>query len=292
MPASDSAAIARTSSGSASFRFFSSCVPVQRLVPGRARVEQVPVLEREAERRADRVGLAEHRACRARDSSPASPRTSCGPGQLVIASTTLNSTGRPAASATSSQSFRSVLQVAGRVGDLDQALVALGEHVGEREQVGSRSSRRSPSACRRSRAGSSARPSLWMEKPHAPASIASFSRRCISPVLRDVAGARLRRFEPITYTINGASRHVRQRSRPSGSRQAVEELREASPSPRHAVAITRYGMASLRVIVSIARSRSSGRTGAKPNPQLPITTDVTPCQPEIVQYGSQWICAS
>jgi hypothetical protein len=47
------------------------------------------------------------------------------------------------------------------------------------------------------------------------------------------------------------------------------------------------GMASLRVIESMARSRSSGLTGAKEKPQLPMTTDVTPCQPEIEQYGSQ-----
>ena len=51
-------------------------------------------------------------------------------------------------------------------------------------------------------------------------------------------------------------------------------------------------MASVRTIVSIERSRKSGLQGAKPNPQLPSTTDVTPCQPEIVQYGSQRICAS
>ena len=52
------------------------------------------------------------------------------------------------------------------------------------------------------------------------------------------------------------------------------------------------GIASVRDMVSIERSRSSGRTGAKPKPQLPSTTEVTPCQPEIVQYGSHWICAS
>ena len=39
----------------------------------------------------------------------------------------------------------------------------------------------------------------------------------------------------------------------------------------------------MRVIVSIARSRSSGCTGAKPKPQLPITTEVMPCQPDSVQ---------
>ena len=56
--------------------------------------------------------------------------------------------------------------------------------------------------------------------------------------------------------------------------------------------IDAYGIASVRVIVSIERSRKSGRTGAKPKPQLPSTTDVTPCQPEIVHHGSQRICAS
>ena len=50
--------------------------------------------------------------------------------------------------------------------------------------------------------------------------------------------------------------------------------------------------ASLRSSVSMARSRSSGLTGAKPKPQLPITTDVTPCQPDIVHQGSQKICES
>jgi hypothetical protein len=47
------------------------------------------------------------------------------------------------------------------------------------------------------------------------------------------------------------------------------------------------GIASLRVIVSIERSLSSGLTGANPKPQLPITIEVTPCQLDILQYGSQ-----
>ena len=45
-------------------------------------------------------------------------------------------------------------------------------------------------------------------------------------------------------------------------------------------------------MVSMARSRMSGWTGANPKPQLPITMEVTPCQPDSVQYGSQLICAS
>ena len=52
------------------------------------------------------------------------------------------------------------------------------------------------------------------------------------------------------------------------------------------------GMASVRDMVSIARSRSSGWTGAKPKPQLPSTIEVTPCQPEMVHQASHWIWAS
>ena len=52
------------------------------------------------------------------------------------------------------------------------------------------------------------------------------------------------------------------------------------------------GMASVRTIVSIERSRKSGLHGANPKPQLPSTTDVTPCQLEIEHHGSQRIWAS
>ena len=47
------------------------------------------------------------------------------------------------------------------------------------------------------------------------------------------------------------------------------------------------GIASIRVMLCIARSRSSTRHGAKPKPQLTMATEVTPCQPDMVQYGSQ-----
>ena len=39
-------------------------------------------------------------------------------------------------------------------------------------------------------------------------------------------------------------------------------------------------------------ARSSGRHGANVTPQLPITTDVTPCQHDDVPIGSQASCAS
>lgn len=45
------------------------------------------------------------------------------------------------------------------------------------------------------------------------------------------------------------------------------------------------GMASVRTMVNMARSRKSGCTGANPKPQLPITTLVTPCQPDSEQYN-------
>ena len=47
------------------------------------------------------------------------------------------------------------------------------------------------------------------------------------------------------------------------------------------------GTASFRERLSMVRSRSSGLQGAKPKPQLPMTTLVTPCQPDMVHHGSQ-----
>ena len=47
------------------------------------------------------------------------------------------------------------------------------------------------------------------------------------------------------------------------------------------------GMSSTPSISWISHSRSLARAGAKPTPQLPVTTVVTPCQPEGVTSGSQ-----
>jgi hypothetical protein len=52
------------------------------------------------------------------------------------------------------------------------------------------------------------------------------------------------------------------------------------------------GMSSTDSIRRAKYSRSSGRQGAKPTPQLPITTDVTPCQHGEETIGSQKTCAS
>ena len=47
------------------------------------------------------------------------------------------------------------------------------------------------------------------------------------------------------------------------------------------------GMSSTASISSIRKSSLPGRTGAKPTPQLPITTVVTPCQLDGASIGSQ-----
>ena len=52
------------------------------------------------------------------------------------------------------------------------------------------------------------------------------------------------------------------------------------------------GMSSTDSMSRAKYSRSSGRTGAKPTPQLPITADVTPCQQGDATIGSQKTCAS
>ena len=55
---------------------------------------------------------------------------------------------------------------------------------------------------------------------------------------------------------------------------------------------TSNGIASTLTRSRIATSRASGRHGAIPTPQLPITTVVTPCQEDGVVAPSQQICAS
>ena len=52
------------------------------------------------------------------------------------------------------------------------------------------------------------------------------------------------------------------------------------------------GMSSTPSISSISQVWRSRRTGAKPTPQLPITTVVTPCHAEGAITGSQVACPS
>ena len=51
-------------------------------------------------------------------------------------------------------------------------------------------------------------------------------------------------------------------------------------------------MSSTPSINPISQSCRSGRAGAKPTPQLPITTVVTPCHDDGVMSGSHVTCPS
>jgi hypothetical protein len=51
-------------------------------------------------------------------------------------------------------------------------------------------------------------------------------------------------------------------------------------------------MSSTPSISSIRNDCWPGRTGAKPTPQLPITSVVTPCHEDGVSSGSQVTCPS
>jgi tripartite-type tricarboxylate transporter receptor subunit TctC len=67
---------------------------------------------------------------------------------------------------------------------------------------------------------------------------------------------------------------------------------------RHLRACVNRRMSSTPSIRPISQSRRSGLTGAKPTPQLPIITVVTPCHDDGRQEGSQvtwpsqWVCTS
>ncbi len=54
----------------------------------------------------------------------------------------------------------------------------------------------------------------------------------------------------------------------------------------------RSDMSSTACSVRTIVPRCSGRVGAIEKPQLPATTDVTPCQHDDVSPGSQNTCAS
>ena len=93
---------------------------------------------------------------------------------------------------------------------------------------------------------------------------------------------------PATYMYSGASGTNAITFTPFGVRSTLSR-NSGNVSQSHGMpaCIVFIGTASLRERLSIARSRSSGLHGAKPKPQLPITTLVTPCQPDIVHHGSQ-----
>ncbi len=134
----------------------------------------------------------------------------------------------------------------------------------------------------------------WREdaKPIAPASRASATRRRISSISAEVA-SRSAASSPSTYSRSGvwpsmtatfsfgAARSTA--SRYSGKVSKVQGMPANSASTDMPSTFS-----SVRAIVS----RPACRVGAMPNPQLPITTVVTPCHDEGVRSGSHSTCAS
>ena len=128
------------------------------------------------------------------------------------------------------------------------------------------------------------RPSLvrWLsvrevETPSAPARSASVTKALMAATSSGVAASRLAPRSPITKTRSAAcgtcvatstsNWRASSRSRYSGKLSQFQ----GRPSAR-----TAFGMSSTPSMRRTNRSRSAARHGAKPTPQLPITTVVTP----------------
>ena len=95
----------------------------------------------------------------------------------------------------------------------------------------------------------------------------------------------------ITHDV-GAQRAVRDVradvDQARSARERVEVLRKALPVPRQIPPPSDSpGMSSTPCMRPISQSWRSGRAGAKPTPQLPTTSVVTPCQLDGARIGSQ-----
>ena len=136
-------------------------------------------------------------------------------------------------------------------------------------------------------------PEICELHPHPPASIASTTSWHICSSSSSLARISLALSMPMTYWYSGASGTSDITFTPFGIRSMLSRNSgNVSQSQGMPARIVFSGTASLRDRLSIARSWSSSRQGAKPKPQLPMTTLVTPCQPDIVHHGSQKIWLS
>jgi hypothetical protein len=72
----------------------------------------------------------------------------------------------------------------------------------------------------------------------------------------------------------------------------IQELREGLPVPRQALGEDDAGMSSTPSMSFTRSPWSSGRHGAKPTPQFPITTVVTPCHDDGARRSSHVACPS
>ena len=127
---------------------------------------------------------------------------------------------------------------------------------------------------------------LEVENPNAPAATPSRTRRPISAISSGVAASRAAPRSPMTKS----------RTAPWGTRAQTSTSRgRRSSAPRYSSKLSHSqlmpscraapGMSSTPSINWISRSWSPTRTGAKPTPQLPMTTVVTPCHDE----GASWL---
>ena len=125
-----------------------------------------------------------------------------------------------------------------------------------------------------------------VEKPSAPASIASLHDRAPSPRCRRAWRARCRRRAPPSRSARTAPCGTcAPTSMPNvGGVERVEVLGEGLPAPVDALGAARCrGCPRRPPSAPISHSSSPGRTGANPTPQLPMTTVVTPCQHDGVE---------
>ena len=132
-----------------------------------------------------------------------------------------------------------------------------------------------------------------VEKPTAPASSASRSRPRISAMSASVATSPAIPRAPITKTRSASCGTWAAKSMLCGSASMASIYSGKLVHPqRSPSASAEPGMSSTPSISAMSASRSAGRQGAKPTPQLPITAVVTPCSDEGIMSGSQEICPS
>src|SRR6266849_7971162 len=130
------------------------------------------------------------------------------------------------------------------------------------------------------------------EKPKPPAFRPSRTMcfiAAMSSVLGLILGSRAASL-PITYARTGEYGTNDAALTPSRPRSRLSRYSgNVTQSQRIPAFIHDHGIDSVRSIRNIARSRSSGFTGAKPKPQFPIATVVTPCHPDSEAYGSHLV---
>ncbi|CAB4909906.1 unannotated protein [freshwater metagenome] len=124
--------------------------------------------------------------------------------------------------------------------------------------------------------------------PSAPAAMASFTIAAMRSMSSAVAFSFCAPRSPITYARTGACAICV----PTSMTYGVESMKsrysgKVSQPHRMPAASAVPGMSSTPSMSSLSHWRLSGATGAKPTPQFPMTTVVTPWKHEGVRYGSQ-----